>query len=249
MKFEKLKRLYKFLNEFKSEIILEVQNVYVPCKFKNYEDIDELIERLEKDELKNDLVLFESGQIGVGKDILINSQGCIYLSSGGYETKKIIIARNIDEFFSKFKISFQHLPTVEEILKKRRYISLYLDEKYTNYDIAKLIEQAAKEGTSKIEIKHVTQTKNTELENFIEITNLGISKRIHFNLNSRSLTDYIDNELNSYLNDKLKCDFKFTIVHENIWDSRAKVVFVNLEEYENLKESNLIMEEVKLSIN
>ncbi len=249
MKFEKLKRLYKFLNEFNCEAILEVQNVYVPCKFKNYEDIDSLLEQLEKGALKYDLTLFESGQIGIGKDVLLDAQGAIYLSSGGYDTKKIVIAKNLDEFFSKFKISFQHLPRVEEILKKPRYVSLYLDEKYTNYDAAKLIEQAANEVSSTLKIKHLSQTEEEQLENFIEITKLGVSKRIPFDLTSRAFTDYLDKVLNLYLSEVLKCAFKFAIVHENIWDSRAKVVFVNLAEYEQLKDSNLMMEEVNLSIN
>lgn len=252
MRFEKLKILYKFLNELKCEVILEVQNVLIPCKFKNYEDVDGLIDQLEKGELKNDLILFESGSIGVGKYALIDSQACIYLSSSVYGTKKTIIAKDLDEFFSKFRVSFQNLPKVEELLKKKRHVTLYLDERYTMYDIAKLIEQAANEASSIIEVKHITESENNQLENFLEITNNEITERIKvaFNLkfNSGSFIDYLDRELNPYLNDKMKCDYKFTIVHENIWDNRAKVVFVKSEDYERLKEANLIMEEVNLMI-
>ncbi len=253
MKFEKLKRLYKLVNEFECEVILEIQNVSVPCKFKNYEDTDELIERLEKGKLKNDLILFESGLIGVGKYVLIDSQGSIYLSSSLYGTKKTIIAKNLDEFFSKFKISFQYLPTVDEILKKKRYVNLYLDERYEVYDLTKLIEKAANEATSRIKVKHITESKNNELENFIEITNNEVTEKMkvafNISLNSVSFTEYLDRELNPFLKDKMKSDFRFAIIHENIWDNRAKVVFVNSEEYEGLKNANLIMDEVSLMIN
>ncbi|MFT7605220.1 MAG: hypothetical protein ACI8VT_002814 [Saprospiraceae bacterium] len=245
MKFEKLKRLYEFINEFECEVILEIQNVPVPCKFKQYEDIDEKIELLQKGDL--DLILFEPGFEVGSKYIQIDSAGSIYMKSSRNE--KIIIANNLDEFFSKFRISFQNLPKVEDVLRKKRYVTLYLDEQYTKYDIAKLIEQAASESTSKIKVKHITESKDNELKNYIEITNNEIIEKVHFDLKSGSFIDYLDKELNPFLNDIVKCDFKFTIVHENVWDNRAKVVLVNSEEYESLKDANLIMEEVNLMIN
>lgn len=245
MKFDKLKRLYEFIKEFDCEVILEIQNVPVPCKFKRHEDIDAKIELLEKGEL--DLILFEPGFEVGSKHIQIDSLGSIYMKSRRNE--KIIIAKDLDEFFSKFKISFQYLPRVEELLEKKRYISLYLDEKYTNYDIAKLLEQASNESPSRTKIKHIPETNKGQLQNYLEITKNEIVEKVKFNMNSGLLTEYLEKELNPYLADKIKCDFKFTVVHENVWDSRAKVVFVNSQEYDSLKEANLIMEEVNLTVN
>jgi len=249
MKFEKLKKLYEFINEFECEAILEIQNVQVPCKFKQYEDINEKIELLQKGEL--DLILFEPGFEVGSKYVQIDSHGSIYMKSSRNE--KIIIAKNVDEFFSKFRLSFQNLPKVEDILKKKRYVNLYLDEQYTKYDIAKLLEQSAGEATSRIKIVHITESNNNQLDNFLEITCKDITERIkvdfEIKFNSASLVDYIEKEVNPLLNEKIKFDFKFTVVHENSWDNRAKIVFVNFQDYENLKGANLIMEEVNLMIN
>ena len=249
MKFEKLKRFYEVVDEFGFEVILEIQNLAVPCKFKPNKNIGDLLERLEKGTLEYDLMIFESGQIEVGKYILMDAEGIIYVSSGIVGAKRTVIAKDLDDFFSKFKLSFQYLPSLNEVLRKKRYITLYLDEKYEAYDLARLIQQAASEATSRIKVEHLTESRDNQLENYLVITHKDITERIDVRFNSSSFIDYLDKELNPFINEKIKLDYKFTVVHENVWDNRAKVVFVNAAEYKSLEASNLIMDSVDLLIN
>lgn len=241
MKFEKLKRLYEFVDEFKCEMILEIQNVPIPCKFIKYQDIDKKIELLEKGDA--DLILFEPGFEVGSKYIQIDSTACIYMKSS--RNKKIIIAKNLDELFSKFTISFQYLPTVKDVLRKKRRIMLYLDEQYTTYDIAKLIEQATKEATPRIEIKHIMEAEH----HFIEFKYKGITKKLNVNLKTNSFLYFLNNELNPYMQKTVECDFKYAIVHENTWDNKAKIVLVTTKDYRRLLDAHLIMEEANFKIN
>ena len=86
-------------------------------------------------------------------------------------------------------------------------------------------------------------------EVILEIQNLAVPCKFKPNKKIGELLERLDKELNPFINEKIKLDYKFTVVHENVWDNRAKVVFVNAAEYKKLESSNLIMDSVDLLIN
>lgn len=268
MELDKLYRFINMMNGFEWEVKLELPNYPVPFKLAKIskEQLDKAMAFYRNQDStipesiwqpyemigsnakldKYYLTIFEPGFENVRAQIVSDRFGGIWIhetcSNSPHDNRQI--ADDIESFLSDFALAFSSQTTIDQILGKKLYNKISLEEKFHDVsNVMSIIVKAINESSLKSETHYQVKSSLNNNGYYVHDVELNIGEL---------KLDTVFNSKNSWLmlsdiNTKLaeqSLEYRFAFLHEYNWDAIHIVAFLSNEEYNLLQKKNFVVSQM-----